>query len=384
MFQPFQLLSSKTIIVGSSGICRLGASCRGHVLELFGKPSTVLFLFAGDVRVVNSTLLGWSGLLLGTWLLEWFSLSAADVSDFLKLDNFALSSRGTEVSAILLGWELLMVEAGVDLGVHCGYASLLMNPTVSLDLGLTSDDFLGGVNPSTKVDSVVNFILLGALPDEVWRWMLLFSAPESREDDVETWETLRAESLLSEVFCPCLSPVAEGELVLGVAVSTGVRGTRLGVTCPHVLLFLGWLLLAGIRGTRLGVIWLPIAFTGELPTLTCFWAGINAVFLPEFEAVLVTCCTVTWLAGLETTGTGVKVILLGVALVSGLVGVIFIGTANISILPAGSFLWVGWEDLSTFSSALHLSIRADVCLLPILPVKQLNKVLSNACECTLD
>ena len=58
MFQSFQLLSSKTIIVGSSGICRLGASCRGHVLELFGKPSTVLFLFAGDVRVVNSTLLG--------------------------------------------------------------------------------------------------------------------------------------------------------------------------------------------------------------------------------------------------------------------------------------------------------------------------------------
>ena len=69
--------------------------------------------------------------------------------------------------------------------------------------------------------------------------MLLFSAPESPEDDVETWGTLRAESLRSEVFCPCLSPLAEGELVLGLAVTTGVRGTRLGVTCPHILFFLG-------------------------------------------------------------------------------------------------------------------------------------------------
>ena len=69
--------------------------------------------------------------------------------------------------------------------------------------------------------------------------MLLFSAPESPEDDFETSGTLRAESLLSEVFCPCLSPLAEGELVLGVAVSTGIRGTRLGVTYPHVLFFLG-------------------------------------------------------------------------------------------------------------------------------------------------
>ena len=69
--------------------------------------------------------------------------------------------------------------------------------------------------------------------------MLLFSAPESPEDDLETWGILRAESLLSEVFCPCLSPLADGELELGVAVSTGVRGTRLGVTCPHVLFFLG-------------------------------------------------------------------------------------------------------------------------------------------------
>ena len=58
MFQSFQLLSSKIIIVGSSGICRLGASCRGDVLELFGKPSAILFLFAGNARVVNSTLLG--------------------------------------------------------------------------------------------------------------------------------------------------------------------------------------------------------------------------------------------------------------------------------------------------------------------------------------
>ena len=60
-----------------------------------------------------------------------------------------------------------MVESGLDLGAQCGSASLVRNPTVSLDFGLTSDDFLGGVDPSTKVDSVVSFILLGALPDEV-------------------------------------------------------------------------------------------------------------------------------------------------------------------------------------------------------------------------
>ena len=47
--------------------------------------------------------------------------------------------------------------------------------------------------------------------------MVLLSAPESPEDDVETWGTLRAESLLSEVFCICLSPLADSELVLGVA-----------------------------------------------------------------------------------------------------------------------------------------------------------------------
>ena len=51
-----------------------------------------------------------------------------------------------------------MVESGVDLKVHCGSASLLMNPTVSLDFGLISDDFLGRVDPSTKVDSVVLFL----------------------------------------------------------------------------------------------------------------------------------------------------------------------------------------------------------------------------------
>ena len=37
------------------------------------------------------------------------------------------------------------------------------------------------------------------------------------------------------------------------------------------------------------------------------------------------------------TGAGVSVILLGITLLTGLVGVIFIGTVNMLILPTGSF-----------------------------------------------
>lgn len=40
------------------------------------------------------------------------------------------------------------------------------------------------------------------------------------------------------------------------------------------------------------------------------------------------------------TGAGVSVILLGVTLLAGLVGVIFIGTVNMLILPTGSFLLI--------------------------------------------
>ena len=78
-----------------------------------------------------------------------------------------------------------MVESGVDLKVNCGSASFLMNPTVSLDFGLISDDFLGGADPSTKVDSVVLFLSSSVHCqmrfDDEW-----FSAPESYEDDVDT------------------------------------------------------------------------------------------------------------------------------------------------------------------------------------------------------
>ena len=41
------------------------------------------------------------------------------------------------------------------------------------------------------------------------------------------------------------------------------------------------------------------------------------------------------------TAAGVSVILLGVTLLAGLAGVIFIGTVNMFILPTGSFLIIG-------------------------------------------
>ena len=56
------------------------------------------------------------------------------------------------------------------------------------------------------------------------------------------------------------------------------------------------------------------------------------------------------------------------SLAGGLVGVIFIGTVNILILPIGSFLTVDWAGLSGFSSVLAFSVDgAEVDFLPILP-----------------
>ena len=67
-------------------------------------------------------------------------------------------------------------------------------------------------------------------------------------------------------------------------------------------------------------------------------------------------------------GAGVSVILLGVTLLAGLVGVIFIGTVNMLILPTGSFLVIV-GGLSTFSSLLSFSADGvDVGLFVILAV----------------
>lgn len=172
------------------------------------------------------------------------------------------------------------------------------------------------------------------------------------------------------VGCICLG-IKFGFCIVVVAlfvdvILIGVRVIRLGgiweVGLFSSRFLFNWFFVVGMSGIRLGVIWFFLFIVGELFVFNCFCIGVKVIrlgiveFVCNFvvfvigwmfgkglEVVWLFDFGIVWLIDDGLVGVGINVIFLGVILLVGLVGVIFIGIVNIFILLIGFFLVVVWD-----------------------------------------